>query len=48
MILTGIGASPGLAVGPVHRLEPEDLSVREREVDLCDIEAEIKRQESLF
>ncbi len=42
MILTGIGASPGLAVGPVHRLEPEDLSVREREVDLCDIEAEIK------
>jgi len=42
LILTGIGASPGLAVGPVHRLEPEDLSVREREVDLCDIEAEIK------
>ena len=42
MILTGIGASPGLAVGPVHRLEPEDLSVREREVDLCNIEAEIK------
>ena len=42
MILTGIAASPGLAVGPVHRLEPEDLSVREREVDLCDIEAEIK------
>lgn len=41
MILSGIAASPGLAVGPIHRLEPEDLSVREREVDLCDLEAEI-------
>ena len=41
MILTGIAASPGLAVGPIHRLEPEDLSVREREVDPCDFETEI-------
>ncbi|MEO5989251.1 MAG: phosphoenolpyruvate--protein phosphotransferase [Candidatus Eisenbacteria bacterium] len=41
MIITGIAASPGLAVGPIHRLEPEDLSVREREVDACDLESEI-------
>ena len=32
MRLAGIAASPGLAVGPVFRLEPDDLSVREVEI----------------
>lgn len=41
MILQGIAASPGLAVGPVHRLEIEELSVHEREVAPSDAGAEL-------
>ena len=41
MTLSGIAASPGLALGPVYRLEPEDLSVREAELEACDVDAEI-------
>ncbi|MEQ1833568.1 MAG: phosphoenolpyruvate--protein phosphotransferase [Candidatus Eisenbacteria bacterium] len=39
--LTGIAASPGVAVGPVYRLETEELGVREAEVEACDIEKEV-------
>ena len=42
MMLSGIGASPGVAVGPVFRLEPEELSVREAEVEACDLDHEIQ------
>ena len=41
MILHGIPASPGVAVGPVFRLEPEELAVREAEIEACDIEGEV-------
>src|SRR5262245_48264075 len=42
MTLSGIAASPGVAVGPVFRLEPEQLSVREAEIEACDVDGEIK------
>jgi phosphotransferase system enzyme I (PtsI) len=42
MTLSGIGASPGVAVGPVFRLEPEELSVREAEIEACDLDHEIQ------
>jgi len=41
-MLTGIAASPGVAVGPVFRLEPEELGVREAELEDCDLDDEIK------
>jgi phosphotransferase system enzyme I (PtsI) len=40
--LSGIGASPGVAVGPVFRLEPEELAVREAEIEDCDLDHEIQ------
>ena len=43
MTLTGIAASPGVAVGPVFRLEPEELAVREAEIEQCDVEPEIAK-----
>jgi phosphotransferase system enzyme I (PtsI) len=41
--LTGIAASPGVAVGPVFRLEAEELAVREAELEACDLEPEIEK-----
>ena len=41
MILQGIAASPGVAVGPMFRLEPEELAVREVELQACDVEREV-------
>jgi phosphotransferase system enzyme I (PtsI) len=41
--LTGIAASPGLALGPVYVLEREDLSVREVELPQDALEHEISR-----
>jgi phosphotransferase system enzyme I (PtsI) len=41
-MLSGIGASPGVAVGPVFRLEPEELAVREAEIDDCDLDHEMQ------
>ena len=41
MILKGIGASPGLAMGAVLRLEVEELAVHEREIAPHDAEAEL-------
>mgnify|MGYP001486891385 CR=1 FL=1 len=41
MILQGIAASPGVAVGPVFRLEPEELAVREAEIGASDVEREV-------
>jgi phosphotransferase system enzyme I (PtsI) len=41
-MLNGIAASPGVAVGPVFRLEPEELSVREAEIENCDLDHEIQ------
>ncbi len=41
MILQGIGASPGLALGAVHRLEPEVLTVHEREIAPAAVDAEM-------
>jgi phosphotransferase system enzyme I (PtsI) len=41
--LQGIGASPGLAVGPVHRLERENLAVREQTLAPAEVEAEVTR-----
>ncbi len=43
MTLQGIGASPGLAVGPVHRLESENFAVREIEIAAADVDAELQR-----
>jgi len=40
-MLTGIAASPGVAVGPIFRLEPEVLAVREAEIEACDVDAEM-------
>jgi phosphotransferase system enzyme I (PtsI) len=40
--LFGIAASPGIAVGPVFRLEPEELAVREAELEDCDLEDQVK------
>jgi len=40
--LTGIGASPGVAVGPIYRLEPEELAVRDTAVAAGDAEREIE------
>lgn len=42
MILQGIGASPGLALGPVHRLEFEELAVHEREIGAAEADAELE------
>ncbi len=41
MILNGIAASPGVAVGPVFRLEPEELAVRESEIEAAGLETEV-------
>ena len=46
MSFTGIAASPGLAVGRVHRIEPEDFSVRETEIEACDLDREVARFEA--
>lgn len=43
MRLHGIAASPGLAFGPVHVLEREDLSVREIEIAPEAVEPEVAR-----
>ena len=43
MKLTGIAASPGLALGPIYRFEREDLSVREIEIAPELVEAEVER-----
>jgi phosphotransferase system enzyme I (PtsI) len=43
VILQGIPASPGVAVGPVFRLEPEELAVREAEIEACDADREVER-----
>lgn len=42
MRLDGIAASPGIAIGPVLRIEPEVLSVRETEVAPAEQEAELE------
>jgi phosphotransferase system enzyme I (PtsI) len=41
-MLSGIAASPGVAVGPVFRLEAEELAVREAEIEACDLDHEIQ------
>jgi phosphotransferase system enzyme I (PtsI) len=41
--LTGIAASPGVAVGPVYRLEPEELAVRDTAIAAGQAEREIER-----
>jgi phosphotransferase system enzyme I (PtsI) len=41
MILPGIAASPGVAVGRVYRLEPEELAVREASIEAADVEREV-------
>jgi phosphotransferase system enzyme I (PtsI) len=41
MTLTGIAASPGVAVGPVFRLEPEVLAVRDTTITAREAEREI-------
>ncbi len=41
MILPGIAASPGVAVGLVYRLEPEELAVRDAEIAPSDVEREV-------
>lgn len=43
MRLTGIPASPGLAVGPVFRFEREELTVRESAIAPHEIDDELKR-----
>ena len=43
MRLTGIAASPGLALGPIYVLEREDLSVREIELPPEALDAEMER-----
>jgi phosphotransferase system enzyme I (PtsI) len=40
-MLTGIAASPGVAVGPVYRLEPEELAVRDTPIAAGDAEREL-------
>ena len=42
MTLQGIAVSPGVAVGPVFRLEPEELGVREAEIETCDLDHEMQ------
>ena len=42
MRLDGIAASPGIAIGPVLRIEPEVLSVRETEVAPAEQETELE------
>lgn len=41
MRLDGIAASPGVAVGPVARIEPEELAVRELPIEASDVEREL-------
>ena len=41
MTHTGIAASPGVAVGPVFRLEPEEFAVRDVEIAADGVESEI-------
>ncbi len=43
MKLSGIGASPGIGVGPIYRHEPEELAVREWRVAEADADAELAR-----
>ena len=43
MRLTGIGASPGIGIGPVFRYEREELAVRESRVEPGAAEAELAR-----
>ena len=43
MRLTGIAASPGLALGPIYVLEREDLTVREVEIAPEAVEPELER-----
>ena len=43
MKLIGIAASPGLALGPVHRLEKEELAVREVALEASGIEPELAK-----
>ena len=43
MRLQGIGASPGIGVGPVFRYEREELAVRETPVPEADADAELGR-----
>ena len=42
MRFDGIAASPGVAVGPVARIEPEELAVRETELEAGDVERELE------
>ncbi len=46
MILQGIGASPGLALGAVHRLEFEELAVHEHEISPQAADAELAQYQS--
>jgi hypothetical protein len=41
--LTGIAASPGVAIGPVFVLEPEELAVRETEIVPALADADCRR-----
>ena len=43
MRLTGIGASPGIGIGPVFRYEREELAVRESRVEPAGADAELAR-----
>ena len=43
MKFTGIAASPGIGVGPIVRIEPETLAVRDSTVEPDRVEAEIER-----
>ena len=43
MRLTGIGASPGIGIGPVFRYEREELTVRESRVEPDQADAELAR-----
>jgi phosphoenolpyruvate-protein phosphotransferase (PTS system enzyme I) len=41
--LSGLGVSPGIAIGPVHIGDSRDLPVSERRIDEAGLEAELRR-----
>ena len=46
VVLKGIGVSPGVVIGPVHLLVPQDVRVVERQLAEDEIDREIARLES--
>src|SRR6266545_3845993 len=42
-ILQGIAASPGIGIGPVHIIDPEELEVQDGDLRVQDTEAEKER-----